>query len=58
MANLIRTAKSGNDWTLNDLDSYHITLKQVDALSFFGLQELPRPSVDQELLINADADAM
>ena len=38
MANLIRSAKSGSDWTLNDLDSYHISLNQLDALPFFGLQ--------------------
>jgi hypothetical protein len=38
MAHLIRSAKSGSDWTLNDLDSYHISLNQMDALLFFGLQ--------------------
>ena len=38
MANLIRSAKLGSDWTLNDLDSYHISLNQVDPLGFFGLQ--------------------
>ena len=26
MANLIRSAKSGGDWTLNDLESYHISV--------------------------------
>jgi hypothetical protein len=38
MANLTRSAKSGSDWTLKDLDSYHISLNQVDPLLFFGLQ--------------------
>ena len=38
MAHLIRSAKSGSDWTLNDLDSYNIRLNQVGALPFFGLQ--------------------
>ena len=38
MAHLIRTAKSNSDWTLNDLDSYHISLNQVDVHKFFGLQ--------------------
>jgi hypothetical protein len=38
MANLIRSAKSGSNWTLNDLESYHISLNQVEALPFFGLQ--------------------
>jgi hypothetical protein len=38
MANIVRSAKSGSDWTRNDLDSYHITIHQVDHLLFFGLQ--------------------
>ncbi len=38
MANIIRSAKSGSDWTRSDLDSYHITIHQVDHLLFFGLQ--------------------
>ncbi|KAI5992036.1 hypothetical protein F5J12DRAFT_727114 [Pisolithus orientalis] len=58
MANFIRPTKSGSDWTLNDLDSYHISLDQVDTLLFFGLQELPQLAVDPELPANADADAM
>ena len=37
MANLVRSAKSGGDWTLNDLESYHISLNQVDPFLFFGL---------------------
>jgi hypothetical protein len=37
MANLIRSAKSGSDWTLNELESYHISLNQVDSLTFFGV---------------------
>jgi len=38
MANIVRSAKSGSDWTRSDLDSYHITIHQVDHLLFFGLQ--------------------
>ena len=38
MADVIRSAKSGSDWTRSDLDSYHITIHQVDHLLFFGLQ--------------------
>ena len=38
MANIVRSAKSGGDWTFNNLDGYHITIQQVDHLSFFGLQ--------------------
>ncbi|KAK0468691.1 hypothetical protein IW261DRAFT_1553811 [Armillaria novae-zelandiae] len=58
MAHLLRFAKSGSGWTLNGLDSYHISLNRVDALPFFGLQVLPQPLVEPELLINADAGAM
>jgi len=58
MANLIRSAKSGSEWTLNDLNSFHIVVHQVDLLLFFGLKELPPPSVHQELLSNAHAGAM
>ncbi|KAF9487956.1 hypothetical protein BDN71DRAFT_1403984 [Pleurotus eryngii] len=58
MANLSRSAKSGSDWTLNDLDSYHISLNQLDPLTFFGVQELPEASVDQELLNNDDATTL
>lgn len=36
--NLTRSAKSASKWTLNDLDSYNITLKELDPCSFFGLQ--------------------
>ena len=38
MANLARSAKSGNNWTADDLQSYHISLNEVDLLQFFGLQ--------------------
>jgi len=58
MVNIIRSAKSGSDWTLNDLDSYNISINQVDPLSFFGVQELPQPSVDQELLSILEAKDM
>ncbi|KAF8336529.1 uncharacterized protein EI90DRAFT_3119778 [Cantharellus anzutake] len=58
MANIVRSAKSGSDWTRSELDSYHITIHQVDHLLFFGLQELPQPVIDQELLNILDADTM
>ncbi|KAI0306081.1 hypothetical protein B0F90DRAFT_1695882 [Multifurca ochricompacta] len=58
MANIVRSAKSGSDWTRTELDSYHITIHQVDHLLFFGLQELPQPVIDQELLNILDADTM
>ncbi|KAF8329842.1 uncharacterized protein EI90DRAFT_2856818, partial [Cantharellus anzutake] len=57
-AHLNRFAKSASDWTLSDLDTYNISLNQVDHLAFFGIQELPQPSVDQEVLSNIDGSAM
>jgi hypothetical protein len=38
MAHLTRSAKSGGEWMLDDLDSYKISLKEVDPYLFFGLQ--------------------
>ncbi|KAF8993272.1 hypothetical protein BDQ17DRAFT_1413021 [Cyathus striatus] len=58
MANLIRSAKYGSDWTLHDLKSQNISLNEIDCLTFFGLKELPQPSVDPELLANVKADTM
>ena len=46
MANLIRSAKSGNDWTLNDLESYHISLNQENPLQFFDVQVRIDPTLE------------
>ncbi|KAF9054864.1 hypothetical protein BJ165DRAFT_1441015 [Panaeolus papilionaceus] len=58
MATLNRAAKSGQDWTTNDLDSYNIHLNYLKPLEFFELPALPDPAVDQELLVHLDADDM
>ena len=58
MANLIRSAKSGSDWTLSDLDSYNIELHRENHLAFFGVQALPPPQVDPELMNTTEADDM
>ncbi len=36
MANIIRSAKSGSDWTSNDLIAYNITIRRQSSDSFFG----------------------
>ncbi|KIJ62409.1 hypothetical protein HYDPIDRAFT_73745, partial [Hydnomerulius pinastri MD-312] len=36
MANIIRFAKSGGDWTSNDLAAYNITVRRQPADTFFG----------------------
>ncbi|KAJ2915618.1 hypothetical protein MD484_g4789, partial [Candolleomyces efflorescens] len=58
MANLIRSAKFGSDWTINELDSYNIRLERQEALEFFGVPVLPDPAVDPELLQHLEADEM
>jgi hypothetical protein len=50
MANLIRSAKSGSEWTMNDLIAYNVTIEAQDAPTFFGQPELPQPVVHPELL--------
>ena len=36
MANIVRLAKSGSDWTSNDLVAYHIAIQEQDRDQFFG----------------------
>lgn len=36
MADLVRTAKSGNDWSALELDAYNITIQRIDIPTFFG----------------------
>lgn len=58
MANLIRSAKSGSDWTRGDLDTYNIYVQVEDTATFFGCPDLPQPHVDPELLTVESADNM
>src|SRR6266404_4047022 len=58
MANLIRTPKSGSDWTLNDLLAYNIRVVFQDSATFFGVQNLTLPQVDDSILnVREVADA-
>jgi hypothetical protein len=43
MANLIRSAKSGSDWTDNELIAYNITVASISPSEFFPT---PEPSLD------------
>ena len=58
MANLIRSAKSGSDWTRGDLDAYNIRVHVEDTATFFGIPDLPQPQVDPEILNVESADNM
>ena len=57
MANIIRTSKSGSDWTPNDLLAYNIRVEYQDSATFFGVPVLPQPQVDNEVLTAQDAAA-
>ncbi|PCH33417.1 hypothetical protein WOLCODRAFT_111788 [Wolfiporia cocos MD-104 SS10] len=56
MANIIRSAKHGNEWTSNELEAYNISIAFQDAQTFFGEADLPAPSIHQEILTAATAD--
>jgi hypothetical protein len=58
MAHLLRTAKSGTDWSQFELHAYNIVVQFQDAATFFGLDPLPQPTVAAELLNNVVADDM
>ncbi|OJA17480.1 hypothetical protein AZE42_03912 [Rhizopogon vesiculosus] len=47
----ILSAKSGNNWTTNDLTAFNITVEPRDPISFFG-SPLPNTTVDPILLNN------
>jgi hypothetical protein len=56
MANLDRSPKSGNEWTVDDLRSYNVTIEPQDFGTFFGQPSPPlQPS---ELLTKQRADEM
>ena len=56
MAELIRSAKSGTDWTTNELEAYNITVVYQDAAAFFEMQNLPQPAINQNVLTSLAAD--
>jgi hypothetical protein len=45
MANLIRSAKDGVEWTQNDLAAYNITIVAQNKQEFFGTADLPVPVI-------------
>ncbi|KAJ7790611.1 hypothetical protein B0H14DRAFT_2939062 [Mycena olivaceomarginata] len=51
MSQIILSAKSGSDWTDNELHALNITISALDPTSFFGAP-LPAPTVDPILLNN------
>ena len=58
MANIIRNAKSGSDWTRNDLAAYNISLVSRSAAAFFGQDPLPVPNNHPQLLTHPTTDGI
>jgi len=58
MDNIIRSPKSGSDWTINDLIAYNITIVQENVSMFFGQAVLPVPPHHPDLLNRLTADEM
>jgi hypothetical protein len=50
MAHLIRSPKSASDWADSELRAYRISVKEQDAVSFFGTGELPEPNCPRDFL--------
>ena len=53
MAQLIRSAKSGNKWTDKDLFAFNIVIQDVDVATFFGVPHLPPTTISPTVLNNA-----
>ena len=58
MDSVISFAKSGNDWTENDLRAYNIQIQCEDVATFFGDPVFPLPEVDEEILATLEAKDM
>lgn len=56
MAYLIRSAKPGSDWNEYDLKAFNIKVQKVNAKTFFGISELPQPTVSSESVIFNNAE--
>lgn len=57
MANLIRSANPGNDWTDNELLGFNIVIQNVDVATFFGTPQLPQTTVAPVILNNIERPA-
>lgn len=54
MANLIRSAKSGSKWGINELIAFNIGVNTVDMQTFFGFPNLPQTTVSPVILNNLE----
>ncbi|KAI0255745.1 hypothetical protein BJV78DRAFT_1151243 [Lactifluus subvellereus] len=58
MATVIRSAKSGSDWTTNELQAYNIDVQLEDVATFFGVAQLPPTTISQVILSHANLPAL
>ncbi|KAI6103498.1 hypothetical protein F5141DRAFT_210462 [Pisolithus sp. B1] len=56
MAQMMRTAKSGNDWTVNELNVYNITVVYQDTAAFFGTPHFPVPTINPNVITTLECD--
>lgn len=54
MANIIRSTKSANDWSTNELFAYNITIQRQDVVNFFGRELGSINHLDSNLFSSAD----
>jgi hypothetical protein len=52
MSKIILSAKSGSDWTDNELTAFNIQVDTVDSATFFNTVRLPAPNVSPVILTN------
>src|SRR6266542_500445 len=52
MAKVIRSAKSGHDWTENELHAFNIRVASVGTAQFFGNTVLPPAAISPAILNN------
>ncbi|KAE9398240.1 hypothetical protein BT96DRAFT_1020243 [Gymnopus androsaceus JB14] len=50
MSDLVRIARSANEWTSNELEAYNIQIAFQNAQTFFNETPLPAPSLHPEIL--------
>ncbi|TDL20879.1 hypothetical protein BD410DRAFT_317814 [Rickenella mellea] len=58
MVNVTRSAKSGNDWTTQELIAYNIMVNRQDPLPFFGRKLLSIDHLDSNLFSTADPNTI
>lgn len=52
MANFVRCARSGDDWTINELLAFNIEVQHATTVTFFNTADLPEVSVPETILNN------